>query len=336
MSVSRWLSCICGLILGSLQISAETAASAPEQPPGSVIARINGKEITRSQLDEAVRDAVAGLELRGQSLTPDQRAQVETQILNQLIGRELMIEKSKTIKVDDLDFQVQTQVELVKKQFADEKAYAQELQKRNLSEAGLKEKIAEGIRLKTLIDREVRDKIQITEAEIKKFYDSNPQYFSKSAQVRASHILVQVPKDADDKVKTEKRAIIDAARERVMKGEDFGKVAAEVSEDPGSKEQGGDLGFFGKGQMVKPFEEAAFGLKSNEVSEVVTTQFGYHLIKQTDSRPASTVPLEEEKEKIENFLFQKKVQEGVMAYVETLKKSAKVEVLLKPTGASRQ
>jgi len=183
--------------------------------------------------------------------------------------------------------------------------------------------------MNAIIDKEVRDKIQVTEDEIKKFYDSNPQYFNQPPQVRASHILVQVPKDADDKVKAEKKVIIDKARERVVNGEDFAKVASEVSEDPGSKGQGGDLGFFGHGQMVKPFEESAFGLKSNEVSEVVTTPFGYHVIKQTESRPASTAALDQEKEKIEKFLTQKEVQEGVMAYVETLKKDAKIEVLLK-------
>jgi peptidyl-prolyl cis-trans isomerase C len=137
-----------------------------------------------------------------------------------------------------------------------------------------------------------------------------------------------VPKDADDKVKAEKKKAIDAARSRVVGGEDFAKVAAELSDCP-SKAQGGDLGVFGAGQMVKPFEEAAFALKSNEVSQVVTTQFGYHIIKQTGNRAAEMQPFETAAPKISEFLTQRQMADAVTAYVAALRKDAKVEVLLK-------
>jgi peptidyl-prolyl cis-trans isomerase C len=186
------------------------------------------------------------------------------------------------------------------------------------------------LRVKALMDQEVRDKVKVEPGEVKAFYDGHPEYFQQPAQIRASHILVLVPQDADDKVKGEKKTAIDKARERVEKGEDFAKVAGELSEDPGSKNNGGDLDFFGQGQMVKPFEEAAFALKSNEVSQVVTTQFGYHIIKRTGSRPATTLPLATEKDKIEEHLKQQKVRDGLQAYVDGLRKDAQVEILLEP------
>lgn len=321
-------SVIFALSLRALPVGAETNAPAATTTATNAVASVNGTLITRGQLDEAVEGMSGRMMQMGQPLDPGQRGEMEQGVLEQLIGERLMVQKSATVKAEGLEAKVQEQIAGIKKQFPDEKTFAELLKARGMTLAQLQEKIGEGVRIEALIDQEVRSKITVADAEAKEFYDKNPKYFSQPAQVRASHILVKFPEDADEKVKAEKKKAIDAARARVVGGEDFAKVAAEVSDCP-SKAQGGDLDFFGADQMVKPFEEAAFGLKSNEVSQVVTTPFGYHVIKQTGSKPAATTPFEQEKAKIAEFITQQKMREAVMAYVAALRKDAKVEVLLK-------
>jgi peptidyl-prolyl cis-trans isomerase C len=115
----------------------------------------------------------------------------------------------------------------------------------------------------------------------------------------------------------------------VLKGENFAKVARELSDDPGTKHQGGDLEFFARGRMVPEFERAAFALKSGEVSEVVTTEFGYHIIKQTAAQPAQKRSLKQVKAIIERFLKDREVGKLVSQFLEDQRKTAKIETFLK-------
>jgi hypothetical protein len=112
-------------------------------------------------------------------------------------------------------------------------------------------------------------------------------------QVRARHILVAVDAAADPAAKAAARAKIEAAKKRIEAGEDFAAVAREMSDDPGSKQNGGDLGFFKRGAMVKPFEEAAFSLEPGKLSDVVETPFGYHLIRVEEKKAAAQLPYSE-------------------------------------------
>jgi peptidyl-prolyl cis-trans isomerase D len=130
-----------------------------------------------------------------------------------------------------------------------------------------------------------------SEADLEKYYQRNIDRFEVPEQVRAAHLLIRVPQGASDTVKAEKRALIEKLRERALKGEDFAVLARTHSEDPGSGVQGGDLGFFARGTMVPAFESAAFALNVGAISEVVTTDFGYHLIRLTARQDAQIKPL---------------------------------------------
>lgn len=163
----------------------------------------------------------------------------------------------------------------------------------------------------------------VTPEELKSLYDSNAQRFRTEEQRRASHILITVPKDAKD---ADRKAAKDKAQkllEDVRKHpETFAEVAKKNSQDPGSAENGGDLGFMGRGALVKPFEDAMYALKDGQISDLVETDYGYHIIKLTGIKPAATQPLEEVRPELEaelkKQLASKKYSEQADAFGNTV------------------
>jgi peptidyl-prolyl cis-trans isomerase C len=178
--------------------------------------------------------------------------------------------------------------------------------------------------IKEFIDKQFAQKITIPDKESKAYYESNPDLFKEPEQVQASHILIKVDSKTDDAQKAEARNKIEKIQKRLQKGEDFAALAKEFSQCP-SNAKGGDLGYFRRGQMVPPFEQAAFGLKPGTISDIVETNFGYHLIKVIDKKSESTIPYNDVKERLEQNLKQKKIQKEITSYVEKLKAKARVE-----------
>lgn len=174
---------------------------------------------------------------------------------------------------------------------------------------------------KLLLDEYLESEVAkaVTPEATRKLYDDTAKTMQPEEEVRARHILVESEDEA-------KKALA-----RVKAGEDFAKVAAELSKDPGSKTDGGDLGFFTKERMVAPFAEAAFKLKPGELSEPVKSQFGFHVIRVEERREKPVPAFEELKEQIENYLARKTQQDIILA----LRQKAKVERLDKPEGEKK-
>jgi peptidyl-prolyl cis-trans isomerase C len=182
-----------------------------------------------------------------------------------------------------------------------------------------------------VLEREL--KVAITDEAVKKYYDENAPRFEQPEQVRASHILIGTKDtvtggDLTDEQKKAKRKQIDDLRKRVVAGEDFAKLAKEFSEDPGSKDAGGEY-TFGKGKMVPEFEAAAFSLNTNQVSDVVTTAYGYHIIKLSEKIPARMIPLAEVAEDLKEGLKSQELQKQIRdtEFLEKLQKEAGMEIL---------
>ena len=181
-------------------------------------------------------------------------------------------------------------------------------------------------RSRKLLDQEITPTVSVQDKDIKVFYDQNLERFKESDSIRASHILIAIPPNASATDKQQARAKADAVLKKVQNGADFAQLARTESQDRGSAENGGDLGFFGKGQMVPPFEAAAFNLKPGEVSPIVETQSGFHIIKQQEQRAARTTPLAEVNQQIAQYLRAQQGEEKTAAFVEQLKAKAKVEL----------
>jgi peptidyl-prolyl cis-trans isomerase C len=181
------------------------------------------------------------------------------------------------------------------------------------------------------MEREVKSKITITDEAAKKFYDENPAEFEQPESVRAAHILIstvnnetQQPVSAE--VKKEKEQLAKKLKERAEKGEDFAKLAKEFSEDPGSKDKGGEYKF-SKGKMVPEFETAAFSLKTNQISDIVETRFGFHIIKTLEKFPAEKLDFAKVLPDLKEGLTQQEAQKQIPAYFEKIKKEANVELI---------
>jgi peptidyl-prolyl cis-trans isomerase C len=312
------------------------AAGAPAQPVEEkpkpvptvlpqVCAKIDGAPVGREELEAAVKDAEARA---GRPVPPTERDAVYRGLLDRVILFKLLANEAKVRGVTVTPQEVTERIAQIKQQFPSEAEFQKELAKRHTTMAQLQEEQRRDLVNAKTIEAEVAPKLAVTDADLDTFYKANPDQFKEQETVRASHILFSVAKDAAPAAKLATKTEAEGVLKRVKAGEDFAALAKQYSKDPGSAAVGGDLNFFPKGQMVPPFDAAAFAMKPGDISDLVETDFGYHIIKLTEKRTGRTVPLAEVKDRLSEFLKQRKQQELVQQYLLGLKTKYKVEVLL--------
>lgn len=208
--------------------------------------------------------------------------------------------------------------------------YAEALNQNIDKDANIKKEIEEATKQITiggLLKKEIEQKLQVSDEDVKNYYEANKEQLKEPEKFRVRHILVDTEETAKDILT------------RLNAGEDFATLAKEKSKDP-SKEQGGDLGFFSKGQLIPEFEQAALGLEVGQISGVVKTQFGYHVIKMEEKQPARERSFEEVKDSIKQTLLATKQKERFEALLNDLRAKNKVvihkEVLQPPTPQVNQ
>ncbi len=294
--------------------------------PDGAVATVNGIVITQDYFDKEMARVSSQFARSGRPLNESQSVDVKKRVLETLINRELLYQESqhKGIKVEEK--KINDQLDTLKKRFSGEVEYQAALKKMNITEDELKSQIREGMAIQQFVDNYLVQKIEISESEVMDFYKNNPDMFKQPEQIKASHILIKVDSQADEATKGQANQKIREIQKKIEAGQDFASLATEFSEGP-SNANGGDLGYFSRGQMVKPFEDAAFKLKSGEVSDIVETRFGYHLIKVVDKKPESTVSYDNVKDKITQYLEQDKKGKAVKADIEKLRQKAVIERL---------
>ena len=303
------------------------AMAQEKQPSGENAAMVNGVAISMEQYTKELNVQLARGSQQGKQMSDDQLAALKNNILDSLIEREVLYQQSQKSGIQVSDQKVDDQLAGIKNRFPNEAEYKNALSKMNLSEDEVKAQIKRGLSIRELIDQQITSKVVITDEESKAYYDKNPQMFKQPEQIKASHILIKADAKADEAQKAEARKKIEEVQKKLKDGGDFAALAKEYSEGPSSA-KGGDLGYFRRGQMVKPFEEAALALKPNEVSDIVETRFGYHLIIVYDVKPAQTLAYADVKDKINQRMKQEKVEKEAVQYVDKLKKDAKLEKFL--------
>jgi peptidyl-prolyl cis-trans isomerase C len=296
--------------------------AAAKTSPTDPVAKVNGTPVTRDQLERAIK-VMASQNQMGQ-LPAGVTKEAEDAVLDQLIAAELLYQAGSKLEMKELDKQVAEKIAQSKAKFPDNAAFETALKSASLTVKELEELVRKDIVINTLVDKEVAAKITVSDADAKKFYDENLDKFKQGENIRASHILCGIdPKATDDEKKKAKQKA-EALLKEIKAGKDFAELAKTNSSCPSSA-QGGDLGEFGKGQMVPSFEAAAFALKPGEVSGVVETQFGYHIIKLTEKKEAGVTKFDEVKDRIQEYLKGTKMQKAVADYIDNLKGKAKIE-----------
>lgn len=290
-------------------------------------AKVNGVSIKADVLEAAVNNFIENQKMFGVTVKEEEKDKLRKDILQELISAELLFQQSQKAKLGDLTKEVDAQFENIKKGFNSEDEFQKVLKDRGVNVTDLKNDIKKGVYINAFLEKNVFNTLPpISEDEKKQEYEKNKDKLNVPDEVRASHILIKIANDAKDEDRQKAKEKIAALRQKALGGEDFAKLAKENSED-GSADNGGDLGFFRKGDMVKPFEDTAFGLEKEQISDIVETQFGYHIIKVTDKKAAHTLTYEEVSNDINRFMENKQKREAVNKFVEGLKKSAKIEIL---------
>lgn len=297
----------------------EPVKPVPETIP-AVVARVNGQAVAKADFDRLLKQ----MEMQaGQTVPKERRDEIYRAVVDQLVTYTALVQETaaRGVKVSEAEAKpvIDARLAELRKQMPDEAAFKKALAERNMTVERLSADIRKDLAINKMMEAALAGAAAVTDADIKEFYDKNPDEFTG---VRASHILIK-PDGFDDASKKKARAAIDDLLKQAKAGTDFGELAKKHSSD-GSAQQGGDLGFFTKGRMVPEFSKAAFALQPGQISEVVETQFGYHVIKVTERKD---VPLAEANEKIRGFLAGKKRDEQQKAFVADVKNKSKIEVL---------
>ena len=314
-------------------VSASAKQLAPQSPPPQpvpaqlpeVVARVNGEAISKGDFDEAVKELEASA---GQPVPADQRNEVLRGVLDQLIGYRLLVQETKNRKITVADAELDARIAEIRKQFPTEEAFKQVLTQRSLTVEKLRSDARDDLLVSKMLQAELGNKSAVTPAQVTEFYNQNPSQFQQGERVKASHILIAFPENADAAAKQAAKVKAEGILKEVKSGKDFAALAKANSQDPGSAPNGGDLGFFQQGQMVPPFDAVAFKLAPGEISDLVETTFGYHIIKVAEKSPARTVPLDDVRPQLEQYLEGQNRQQQTQAFVEALKAKGKVEIFI--------
>ncbi len=305
-----------------------------------VLVTVDGFAITQSQVEAKIKPQLNQMAARGSQVPPQYLEQIKERMkkeaVDKMVIERLLDEKVKeaNIVITDEDTTKQLQEIAARQQppisMEDLKAL---VEARGQTFDELKGYIRKGLGYQKVIEAQFGDNVKVTDEDANKFYTENQKQFENPEQIKASHILINFdskdPNVDPNVAKAAAKAKADDLLKQIREGADFATLAQSNSACPSAK-NGGDLGFFSRGQMVGPFEDAAFGLKAGQVSEVVETKFGYHIIKATDHKDANTVPFEQVKADIIKQLEETKKGEIANKYVESLKAGANVVYAAEP------
>lgn len=307
------------------QSTAVVADSAASQADTSDIAvSVDGNVLKKSTIEKEIKERLDTFKDKDKipaDKLPEIRANIRKQMVEEFIVRTLMTGEVAKRKIEATENEIKTTMDQITANLPPDKKLDAFLKENKIS----KDDIILGIKLKKMVLQDLGKKAKPSPKEISKFYKENKDKFIMPENVRVRHILVKLAEGDDEKVKAEKKAKIEDLRKQIINGADFAEIARKNSDCP-SKENGGDLGLITKGKTVKPFEDAAFSQKINEVGPVVTTEYGYHIIQVLEKNKTKTISLEEVKSKIAAYLEQKKQSEAFSALLKKVREKAKIVI----------
>jgi len=313
-------------LIASLLLAASLATTAGAEVVNGIAAIVNDDIITIHELNNEYAKALGQAEKKG-AVPEDAAKKLRSDVLNAMIDRKLIAMKIKELNIVVSEEEVRQSIEEVKKQNSiSQEALVTALLAQGLTFDQYKAQMKEQLERLRLMSQEVKSKIQVTEREVKEYYDANQAQFREENSYRARHIFLKVDKNASNeqikKVMEKAANVIAEARTNP----DFAELARKYSDDPNAAKDGGDLGTFKKGDMLPEIESAVITMNPGEVSDLVTTPAGFHIIKLEEKSLDRVKPFESVKGAIEELLYRKKSEERFTQWVEELRKSVAVEI----------
>lgn len=278
----------------------------------AVAATVNGEVIYASALSGEVT-AIAlqyGIDVKSKE-GEKQRGEITRVVLDQMIEQRLILQKARQVNALATDAQIDAQLAEIKRNFPSEADFQGALAQRGLTVNALRDRLRTNLTVQNLVGKVTS--VSVTDAEVEQYFRQHRREYDQPEQVRASHILLESDAEA--------RFVL----ARLRRGDKFEDLARQYSKDPGSKEQSGDLGFVSRGQLVGEFEKAAFTLRPGQVSGIVKTQFGYHLIKVTGRKDPQPANLAQVRDQIRAQLLSKKREAAFQAWLKRIKAQAKIK-----------
>jgi peptidyl-prolyl cis-trans isomerase C len=335
LKISGWLLAATAITASAATDNSQFMSSTPLSPslsdllPDTVVAKGKGFEIKQSALDKAVISYKSSVAARGQEIPPEQMPLLERQALDDLILVKLLNGAATPAQKAEADAEAGTNFDELKKQFPSPEMLANKLKATGMTPEQLRSNMVEQITAHLVLSA----KANVTDADVKKYYDDNPSQMEEPEKARVSFITLGGPDPLtgaplpNDQLQA-KRKQIEELRDRARKGEDFAALVRQYSEDSASKQHDGEI-IIMKGMHGLPpeFETTAFALDTNQVSDVITTQYGYHIIKLKEKDPAKQATLEEATPEIRRFLESKALKQFLPGYYAELKKDADVQIL---------
>jgi peptidyl-prolyl cis-trans isomerase C len=318
----------CSFIAFSMMCLFGNFASSQDQPePAAAI--VNGERIPMSQLDKEMSNLLTNYPILRDQKNVAELRQARQNILDGLIKQEIMVQEGKKLNLEPQDKDIEAEYAKIKQRFPTEEQFQQALKQNGVTEKKLQSDIKRRLTLMKVVEVAIKPKMEpVTDKDITDFYEKNKDKFIEPEKVQASHILIKISADAGEQGKVEARKQIDDILQLAKGGSDFAELAKKYSQCP-SAERGGDLGSFGRGQMVKPFEDAAFSMEVGQISDVVQTDFGYHIIKLQSKQPQKLIELKEVTDRIKEVVTGEKMNTAVENWVKPIMEKANIQLMVK-------
>lgn len=312
---------LAGLILA---LSASAAPAGPSPAGGAgVAASVNGVSIQKQTLSDVVGAVIA------RSVDPPdsaQAAELRKQALDSLIAFELLYQESQARQLTPDDDSVAKAIQDVAAKFESPKAYRAALRAQKTTPADVERETRKMLAVNRVLDEVVWKDVRVDEGAVRAFYEENAQQFVRPEAIRIRQVLVRASPGSPSAGRDTGRAKAQEVVRRLREGEEFAAVARAESDDAMSAARGGDMGYLSRGTMPQAFEDAAFRLQPGEVSDVVETQFGFHVLSVTDRRAEGIALLEEVRARIVAVLTEEQRQQRQDAFVEALRRKATIEI----------
>ena len=318
-SISRCAALWLALILLAGSGFGEGAALAAAS--GGVAATVNGVAITMAELDDALHLA--------QVFSPEETtADLRTETLRNLMRRAAAVQEGQRRGFTASLSEVDDQIASLQARFGSRGRFFEVLSRNGISQSALQRQVAKDIIVFKLIQETVIPDVRVTDVDARYYYDSNPEYFQVPEKVRVRQILLKVPENADSTQKKEIRARLVQLRDIIVAGGDFSAVAQTHSEDT-SAQNGGDIGFFSRDDVAKAFGDAAFILSPGEISDVVSTPLGYHIIQQIEKKPETVVPFGDVRAPLTRYLRRRLTDLSTKVYLDRLLSASEIKQFVK-------